>query len=171
MSKLLLVLHLLAVVIGLGPVMVASSMFPSVLRRALAGDDPAGARGALGVLGRICRVYAVVSLAVPVFGFGLASMHGGLGKPWLIASIVLTVLAAGVLVFLLPAQQSALDALGGDGAAAEPAPGAPAAEGALAGVPASATATVPAAPGRLAMLAGIFNLLWVVVAVLMVVRP
>ncbi|MGQ4511388.1 hypothetical protein [Streptomyces sp. DW26H14] len=168
MSKLLLVLHILAVVIGLGPVMVASSMFPSVLRRALAGGDAADARGALGILGRICRVYAAVSIAVPVFGFGLASMHGGLGKPWLVASIVLTVVAAGVLVFLLPAQQSALDALAGRGGAAEaPVPGAVAAEGALAGAPATASA----APGRLAMLAGIFNLLWVVVAVLMVLRP
>ncbi|MCA1221082.1 hypothetical protein [Streptomyces sp. 8L] len=168
MSKLLLVLHILAVVIGLGPVMVASSMFPSVLRRALAGGDAADARGALGVLGRICRVYAAVSIAVPVFGFGLASMHGGLGKPWLVASIVLTVVAAGVLVFLLPAQQSALDALAGGGGAEAPVPGAVAAEGALAGAPATASA---AAPGRLAMLAGIFNLLWVVVAVLMVLRP
>ncbi|GAA3714919.1 DUF2269 family protein [Streptomyces tremellae] len=162
MSKLLLILHILAVVVGLGPVMVASSMFPSVLRRAQAGSDPAAARGALGVLGRICRVYAAVSIAVPVFGFGLASMHGGLGKPWLVASIVLTVLAAGVLVFLLPAQQGALDALGGASA-----------EGALAGSAGAATApaAAPAAPGRLAMLAGVFNLLWVVVAVLMVYRP
>ncbi|MEW2544553.1 hypothetical protein AB0910_02030 [Streptomyces sp. NPDC047002] len=168
MSKLLLILHILAVVVGLGPVMVASSMFPSVLRRAQAGSDPAAARGALGVLGRICRVYAAVSVAVPVFGFGLASMHGGLGRPWLVASIVLTVLAAGVLVFLLPAQQGALDAL--DGGAA---PGGAAAEGALAGPAGTATAPVaaPAAPGRLAMLAGVFNLLWVVVAVLMVYRP
>jgi hypothetical protein len=170
MSKLLLVLHILAVVIGLGPVMVASSMYPSLLRRALAGSDPAEARGALGVLARICRVYAAISIAVPVFGFGLASMHGGLGKPWLIASIVLTVLAAGVLVFLLPAQQSALDAL--DGATgARPAPGSLAAGGAPGTASAAAPAPAPATPGRLAMLAGIFNLLWLVVAVLMVVRP
>ncbi|WP_030912021.1 membrane protein [Streptomyces sp. NRRL F-5126] len=163
MSKFLLVLHVLAVIVGLGPVMVASSMFPSVLRRATTGADAAGARGALGVLNRICRVYAAISIAVPVFGFGLASMHGGMGKPWLIASIILTVVAAGVLVFLLPAQQSALEALGG-GPAAEAAP----AEGGAA----TATATAEAvSPGRLAMLAGIFNLLWVVVAVLMIVRP
>ncbi|MCF3962927.1 hypothetical protein [Streptomyces fuscigenes] len=171
MSKLLLVLHILAVVIGLGPVMVASSMYPSVLRRALAGTDRAGARGALAVLARICRVYAAISVAVPVFGFGLASMHGGLGKPWLVASIVLTVVAAGVLVFLLPAQQSALDALDGGGTPGDPEPGAVAGGAALAGAPATVSTAAPAAPGRLAMLAGIFNLLWLVVAVLMVVRP
>ncbi|MBP0459042.1 hypothetical protein [Streptomyces montanisoli] len=170
MSKFLLVLHVLAVIVGLGPVMVASSMFPSVLRRATTGADAAGARGALGVLNRICRVYAAISIAVPVFGFGLASMHGGMGKPWLIASIILTVVAAGVLVFLLPAQQSALEALGG-GAAAEAA-GTPGTADAVQGAGGTATATAEAvSPGRLAMLAGIFNLLWVVVAVLMIVRP
>jgi hypothetical protein len=180
MSKFLLVLHVLAVVIALGPVTVASSMFPQALRRAQASPGDAGARAALGLLNRICRVYAVVAIAVPVFGFGLASTTHVLGKTWMMISIVLTVVAAAVLIFLLPAQQRALDEV--DGVAA------PAAEGALAAAVAGPAAETPAttgagtavaapaavstaSPARLAMFAGLFNLLWAVVAVLMIVRP
>jgi uncharacterized membrane protein len=71
-----------------------------------------------------------------------------LGSAWLIASLVLTGVAAAVLVFVvLPRQQRVLAQLG---------------EGE------SPDARVFA---RLAMSTGIFNLLWAVVTVLMIVRP
>ncbi|MFI9390462.1 hypothetical protein ACIG53_06225 [Streptomyces bauhiniae] len=144
MTKLLLSLHVLAAVLAIGPVAVAASIFPRALRGA--HRDP-GDREALAgprMLHRICRVYAAVGVAVPVFGFATARTMGVLGSGWLITSIVLTVAAAAVLgLLILPAQEAALDA----------APGA-------------------ADPGaRLAMLTGVFNLLWATVTVLMIVRP
>ncbi|NED82833.1 hypothetical protein G3I76_22360, partial [Streptomyces sp. SID11233] len=98
------------------------------------------------LLHRVCRVYAAVSLAVPVLGFATGATMGVLGDPWVVVSIVLTALAAVVLVLtILPGQEHALS---GEG----PATGA------------------WAAP-RLGMLTGVFNLLWVAVTVLMIARP
>ncbi|MFF5081811.1 hypothetical protein ACFY36_32570 [Actinoplanes sp. NPDC000266] len=133
MTKLLLSLHVLAAIVAIGPVTVAASMFPPALRR--------GDRAQLATLHRICRVYAVLGLAVPVFGFATASSLGVLGDAWLLTSIALTAVAAAVLGFaILPAQ-------------------------------AAAVAGEPTVPARLGMTSGIFNLLWATVVVLMIVRP
>ncbi|MET8949631.1 DUF2269 family protein [Streptomyces sp. NPDC004393] len=145
MTKFLLAVHVLAAIVAIGPVTVAASLFPPTARKALA--EPGEARHHLGLLHRICRIYAVVGVAVPVFGFATAQNMGVLGSAWLITSIVLTVLAAVVLAALvLPRQEAIL-------------------EGVDAGT-AGERATV-----RLAMVTGIFNLLWAVVTVLMIVRP
>ncbi|PRH75748.1 hypothetical protein C6N75_29300 [Streptomyces solincola] len=156
MTKLLLALHVVAAILAIGPVAVAASMFPAVLRRAEApaggapadaGGDRAGTGGdraaTLRLLHRLCRVYTGVGAAVPVLGFATASALGVLGSPWLITSIALTTIAAAILwVLILPAQETALEG-----------------------------AAPPGGPSRLAMLTGIFNLLWVAVTVLMIVRP
>ncbi|MHB6911281.1 DUF2269 family protein [Streptomyces sp. DB-54] len=150
MTKLLLSLHVLAAIVAVGPVTVAASMFPATLRRAL--GDSGDAQTTLRTLHRICRVYAGIGIAVPLFGFATASSLGVLGDAWLITSIVLTAAAAGVLALLiLPAQDRAL-AETTSSASPSPAP-------------------TPLAPGRLAMLTGIFNLLWATVTVLMIIRP
>jgi hypothetical protein len=139
-TKVLLSLHVLAAILAVGPVTVAASMFPAAVRR--------GDADQLRLLHRICRVYAGIGIAVPVFGFATASSLGVLGDVWLIVSIALTALAAAVLVFqVLPGQGRLL---------AEPP-----AEGAVA----TRVGT------RLAMYTGIFNLLWATVTVLMIVRP
>ncbi|MER5484244.1 hypothetical protein ABT024_13630 [Streptomyces sp. NPDC002812] len=174
MTKLFLSLHVLAAVLAIGPVAVAASMFPAALRRATgaadAGASAAGASAAgapgdrdalanLRLLHRVCRVYAAVGTAVPVLGFFTARSLGVLGSGWLIASIVLTTAAAAVLALLiLPGQDAALTALQEPGSEPEqdPEPGpAPAARSAA----------------RLAMLTGVFNLLWATVTVLMIIRP
>ncbi|MFJ7152715.1 hypothetical protein ACIQVT_31745 [Streptomyces sp. NPDC100445] len=160
MTKFLLAVHVLAAILAVGPVAVAASMFPPVARRALAAPVPvpgtgtsastadagadAGAPGALRLLHRICRVYALVGVVVPVFGFATARQLGVLGSPWLVVSIVLTVLAAVVLgAFVLPAQSALLEG----------------------------SADRAGATARLAMYTGLFNLLWATVTVLMIVRP
>ncbi|MFJ3659491.1 hypothetical protein ACIPPM_03370 [Streptomyces sp. NPDC090119] len=149
MTKVLLSLHVLTALIAVGPVTVAASMFPATLRRAQ-GDGDGDARTTLRTLHRICRVYAGIGIAVPLFGLATAGSLGVLGDGWLITSILLTAAAAAVLALLiLPAQDRAL---------------AVATESALPQAP-------PVAPGRLAMLTGIFNLLWAAVTVLMIVRP
>ncbi|MEU3985904.1 hypothetical protein AB0F77_38560 [Streptomyces sp. NPDC026672] len=143
MTKFLLIVHVLAAVVAVGPVTVAASMFPPAARRALAAPDDLRAAGTVELLHRICRVYAVIGVAVPVFGFATASSMGVLGSAWLIVSIVLTALAAVVLGALMLPGQSAFVEGGG-----------------------TREATV-----RLAMFTGVFNLLWATVTVLMIVRP
>ncbi|MFK0181238.1 hypothetical protein ACIQVR_35365 [Streptomyces xanthochromogenes] len=145
MTKLLLCLHVLAAVLAVGPVTVAASMFPQALRRAHSAPDDPEALATLRTLHRICRVYAGIGMAVPLFGFATASSLGVLGSGWLITSIVLTAAAAAVLgLLILPAQDNALTA---------------------------AQAAGPNSAARLAMLTGVFNLLWATVTVLMIVRP
>ncbi|MFJ8097525.1 DUF2269 family protein [Streptomyces griseofuscus] len=147
MTKILLSLHVLAAILAVGPVTVAASMFPATLRRTTGDRD--GARTTLQMLHRICRVYAGIGIAVPVFGFATASSLGVLGDAWLITSIVLTAVAAGILILLiLPGQDRALT----DTAAPAETP-------------------APAAAHRLAMATGVFNLLWATVTVLMIIRP
>ncbi|MFJ7326616.1 DUF2269 family protein [Streptomyces cyaneofuscatus] len=152
MTKLFLSLHVIAAVLAIGPVTVVASMFPKALRRAHAAPGDREAYAALRLLHRICRVYAGVGIAVPVFGFATASSLGVLGSAWLIVSILLTAAAAAVLVLLiLPAQSRALATV----PEAEP----------------QGENAVHRAAGRLAMLTGVFNLLWATVTVLMIIRP
>jgi uncharacterized membrane protein len=149
MTKLLLSLHVLAALMAVGPVAVAASMFPAAVRRAQADGPDAAGRATVRVLHRVCRVYGAVAIAVPVFGFATADRMGVLGSAWLVTSIALTGVAAVLLVLLiLPAQDDLVDLLDGDTIALER----------------SRTA-------RLAMLTGVFNLLWAAVTVLMIVRP
>ncbi|MFF9689399.1 hypothetical protein [Streptomyces sp. NPDC014623] len=153
MTKFFLSLHVLAVVLAIGPVTVAASMFPRTLRAA--PGEPGGGEGGgealttLRMLHRICRVYGTVGIAVPVFGLATGSSLGVLGSPWLITSVALTAAAAGLLVLrILPAQGAALVAVQTPGAGAG-----------------------PRASARLAMSTGVFNLLWATVTVLMIIRP
>lgn len=135
MTKVLLSLHVLAAILAVGPVTVAASMFPAAVRR--------GRPEQVRLLHRVCRVYAVIGIAVPVFGFATAGSLGVTGDAWVLVSIALTAAAAAVLVFLvLPGQGKLLLGPAPDGA------------------------------GRmLGMYTGVFNVLWVAVTVLMIVRP
>ncbi|MGI5155712.1 hypothetical protein [Microbispora sp. CA-102843] len=161
MTAFFLAVHVLAAILAVGPVAVAASMFPAAARRST--DRSTSDRGrsnqgtqtdgvaALRVLHRVCRVYAVAGLAVPVFGFATASSLGVLRDAWVIASILLTAAAAAVLALaVLPRQDAVLARL----TAADPAP-----------------ADAGGGVARLAMLTGVFNLLWAAVTVLMIVRP
>ncbi|GAA3047623.1 hypothetical protein GCM10017562_07000 [Streptomyces roseofulvus] len=86
-------------------------------------------------LQRNCCVHAYVGVAVPVFGFATACGLGVLGGTWLIVSMVLTAVAAGVLgLLVLPAQNRAVE----EAAGTAPPPSAP-------------------APARLALLTGVFH--------------
>ncbi|KAK1181598.1 hypothetical protein B7755_027725 [Streptomyces sp. NBS 14/10] len=169
MTKLLLSVHVLAAILAIGPIAVAASLFPRFARDsgdARAPDDrkpdagnpknrePDDRRGPAiaAFLHRICRGYTVVGLAVPVFGLATGAQLGVLGDAWLITSIVLTTIAAALLALaILPTQQRLL---------AAPADGTD-----------TAGNTRAAAAARLAMTTGIFNLLWAIVVVLMIVRP
>ncbi|MGW3566020.1 hypothetical protein ACWDSL_19450 [Streptomyces sp. NPDC000941] len=158
MTKLLLSVHVLAAILAIGPIAVAASVFPRFARDpgdAREPDDrePHDRRGPAiaAFLHRVCRGYTVVGLAVPVFGLATGAQLGVLGDAWLITSIVLTTIAAALLALaILPAQQRLLAAPDGTETAGN---------------------TRAAAVTRLAMTTGIFNLLWAIVVVLMIVRP
>ncbi|MBA8926294.1 putative membrane protein [Kutzneria viridogrisea] len=140
MTKLFLIVHVLASVVFIGPVTVAASLFPRYARLAAAEPD-GGHTAVLRLLHRISRVYAVLGVAVPVFGFATAGAMHVTGDAWVIVSIVLTGAAALLLgLVVIPAQARVL---GGE----------------------------PPVYSRLAMSSGVFALLWAVVVVLMIVRP
>jgi hypothetical protein len=137
-TAVLLAVHVLAAIVFIGPVTVAASLFPRYARQ--------GEVGVARMLHRISRVYAVLGLAVPVFGIATAAQMGVLGDAWLLVSIALTLAAALLLaVEVLPGQARVMAALTGDAA--------------------------PAVPPRPGMATGLFALIWAVVVVLMIVRP
>ncbi|MEV5510280.1 DUF2269 family protein [Streptomyces orinoci] len=155
MTKLVLSIHVLAAIILIGPATIAASLFPRYARQALApqGEEAGSAMGALRVLHRVTRLYAGASLLVPAFGVVTAQLMGSLGQSWMIASMVLTAIAAGLLAFTVFSQDAVMEVLdekAGDTAARS-----------------AAAATLP----RLAMITGLFSLAWAVVTVLMVFRP
>ncbi|MFD9119658.1 protease [Streptomyces bottropensis] len=188
MTKFLLSLHVLAAIIAVGPVTVAASMFPPSARKALAEPGSERAVAAVRLLHRICRVYGGVGIAVPVLGFATAMSMGVLNDTWLIVSMLLTALAAMVLLALvLPRQEEILAGIGGTAAGlgdtTTDTGGATYTGGVtddLAGTAVDTGGTTVDAKGttvdarttaRLAMFTGVFNLLWATVTILMIVRP
>lgn len=162
MAAFLLAVHVVAAIVFVGSLTVAVSLFPRYARLALDGTTAAQGIPAVLLLHRIARVYAVLALSVPVFGFAVAVRLDVLGQSWVQVSIGLTLLA-GLLLggVVLPRQRHLLDA------ATAPRP-----DPADAGTTVAGSAVDVAARVRhLAMASGLFNLVWVVVVVLMIVRP
>ncbi|MDQ0745419.1 hypothetical protein QFZ62_002727 [Clavibacter sp. B3I6] len=161
----LLAAHVVAGILFVGPVAVTTSMFPRVVPSEVPAAEAAMAGGGGGAgavraaarmpgrpresapvaatLHRITRTYAVAALAVPVLGLVLAAAQGRLTEVWIVAAMVLTAVAGGLLALrIVPLQGETL------------------------------TRPATAADLRaLRSLTGIFNLLWVTVVVLMVLRP
>ncbi|MFF2227817.1 hypothetical protein ACFVV7_31380 [Streptomyces globisporus] len=172
MTKLLLSLHVLASILAVGPITVAASMFPRYAKPPMPGDDGPHDHDlrTAAFLHKICRGYAVVGIAVPVLGLATGAQMGVLGDAWLMASIVLTTIAAALLMsMVLPGQRELLEEGAGEGpagtGAGEDLAGTGAGPGAL------TVAERRSAAARLAMTTGMFNLLWATVVVLMIVRP
>lgn len=153
MSAFLLSVHVLAAILTIGPVAIAASMFPRFARLALASPDDPRKAAVARILHRVTRVYSVIAVLVPVFGLATAASIGVLGDAWLIASMILTAIAAVLLIaFILPRQSRLVRALDPD--AADP-----------------AQPSLDRIPGSLSMVTGIFNVVWAIVVVLMTYRP
>lgn len=102
-------------------------------------------QGGAAVLHRICRTYAVIGVAVPLLGIATAAALGALTDAWVLISIALTAVAAAILALqILPAQRAALDGVSGQ---------------------------TQRLMMTLTVSTGVFNLLWVAVTILMIVRP
>jgi hypothetical protein len=162
-ESVLLSVHVLAGIVFVGGSAVAASLFPRYAPvtapaetvHAKSGHPESGHpetghpesgernRAVAVAMHRISRGYGIAGIVVPVVGIVLALVQGRMSEMWIIVAMVLTVVAGVVLAWqIVPGQRAAL---------AEPDDG-----GRL---------------RRLAMLAGIYNVLWAVVVVLMIVRP
>lgn len=148
MEGILLSAHVLAGILFVGPSAVAASLFPRFAPVAV-GAPPSTRRPAernesvARMLHRITRVYGILGIAVPTVGLTLAVVQGRIGEIWITIAMVLTAVAGGLLALqIYPRQREAL-LQPDDGRQLR----------------------------RLGMLAGIFNLLWATVVVLMIVRP
>ncbi|GCE38792.1 integral membrane protein [Rhodococcus wratislaviensis] len=142
----MLSVHVVAGILFVGPVTVATSLFP---RYAPVTATVGGAQqiersiDTARVLHRIARIYGILAIAVPVVGLLLAFVQGRTGEVWVVVAMVLTAIAGGLLALqIVPLQEQALTSPD-DGAQLR----------------------------RLRMVTGLFNLLWVLVVVLMIVRP
>ncbi|GGM34514.1 hypothetical protein [Microbacterium saperdae] len=145
MENTLLAVHVLAGILFVGPVAVTTSLFPRFAPRSVgAGREPEdGGADVARLLHRITRTYGVLALVVPLVGLALAAVQGRLGEIWITVAMVLTAVAGGLLALrIVPAQRDAL----------------------------IAPLDVRGQRG-MRMLTGVFNVLWAVVVVLMIVRP
>ncbi|MFD1933572.1 MULTISPECIES: hypothetical protein [Nonomuraea] len=159
MDAVLLSIHVLASIVLVGGSAIATSLFPRyapVATSVTAAQGVAGApadplqdtqgerdRAVAVALHRITRGYGMLGVVVPVAGITLALVQGRMGELWITVSMVLTAVAGGLLALqIYPRQRDAL-AAPDDGTRLR----------------------------TLSMLAGIYNLLWAVVVVLMIVRP
>lgn len=155
MGTLLIILHVLTAVLFLGPVTVAVSSFQS--RAVEAHNGNATAQGSALTLYKITQTYGMLSLLVPLIGFAVMFTNDGYWSDGRFhASIALAVLAWAVLIFLImPRQKKLVGALG-----------------LLEADELEAgnfdVADWNKAKGQLSMFGGIFSLLWVIIAVLMV---
>lgn len=150
MSVLLLSVHILVAIVFVGSITVAASVFPRYARQAFAALPERGADvGVVRMLHRITRAYALAALTVPVLGILTAAHLHVLAEAWVMVSTALTAVAGLILALaVVPGQRRVLITFerqsGENGAALLP---------------------------RLAMVTGMFNLIWVAVVVLMVLRP
>jgi hypothetical protein len=151
MKATLLAIHVVLAIILIGPLTAAASLFPRYARQAVAaGEDQTGPYAVLVALHRISTGYAVAGLAVPVFGIATASAMGVLGDYWIWISLALVVVAAGLLTWaIVPIQRRIMELLQSPGGVGQ----------------------VPALAPRLGMVTGTFGLIWVIVVILMIVRP
>jgi hypothetical protein len=100
----LLVAHIAAAIVFIGPATFASSAFARFARP--------GSREVAEALHSVTRTYGNAALIVPAVGVALAAQRGLFTQGWLLAATGLFVVAGGLLFGLVvPAQERALDAL------------------------------------------------------------
>lgn len=148
MTSLLIAIHVLAAVLLMGPVMITVSAFQGQMMKAKDGD--AKALGAATTLHRLTSQYGPLSAIVPVAGIAVfltnLSAFGSEGRFHI--SILLAVIAWVILIaVIIPRQKKTLAALeGGD-----------------------QVVDFAKEKKQLSMFGGIFNLLWIITALLMFV--
>ncbi|MCQ9346545.1 DUF2269 domain-containing protein [Corynebacterium phoceense] len=153
MTTLAIAIHVIAAILLVGPVMVSTSMFPAQIATAKGGNT-----GALSILHRITKTYGLFSAIVPVLGVAVfltdLATYGKQGQ--FHASIALAIVAWALLIFVvIPKQKAVVAALGGDTDTVQ------------AAAPADKPVDLEKSRSQIAMFSGIFNLLWIIIAILM----
>lgn len=147
MTSLLIFLHAFTAILLVGTVCISTSAFPGQLAKAASGGAPAA--GAAGVLNKITSTYGYISAIVPVIGLAvfLTDLDTYKSQVQFHIALLLAVIAWVILlVVVIPKQNQAMSAITTPG-----------------------SADVSKLKKQLAMFSGIFNLLWVVCAILMYV--
>ena len=187
-DRLLVWFHIACVIFAIGPVTIATMSTPRYIR--------ARNVGVLRYLSRMTRIFGAASLGVLLFGIIAGQSLHDMTKTWVTASLTLFVVALVLLALIMRDQHKAIVAVEGSLAAAGEAPAvasaqagtpvSPGAEPTAADVepapPETQTATATAATaarvhvatverGRIASLAGVVSIIWLVILVLMVWRP
>lgn len=158
MNTVIIALHVLAAIMLIGPVMVSTSMFAPQLRKVASGaEEP----GTLRLVYKITRIYGMASMLVPAFGLlAFFTVDGAMKDPRFHAALLLSVITWGLLFFLvLPKQRQGLLSVQALSPADEPAT-----EKEITKLQNTDASKLP---GQNAMFGGIFNLLWVIIAILM----
>ena len=148
MSSLLIFLHVFAAILLVGTVCISTSAFPGQVEKAAAGD--ASAAGAAGVLNKITTTYGYISAIVPVLGLAifLTDLSTYKSQVQFHIALLLAVIAWVILlVVIIPKQNKAMAAIATPGAGAD----------------------ITKLRKKIAMFSGVFNLLWVICAILMYV--
>ncbi|PZG38062.1 hypothetical protein C1I98_24800 [Spongiactinospora gelatinilytica] len=141
MQALLLVVHIVGSILFVGGSAIATSLFPRYAPLAVTTVERS--RAVATALHRITRGYSIAGLIVPAAGLVLAVMQGRTMQLWVVLAMILTAVAGGLLALqIYPRQRDAL-APPGDRAGLR----------------------------TLSILAGVYNLLWTAIVVLMVVQP
>jgi hypothetical protein len=141
MTSVLLVVHIATAIIFIGALTASASIFP----RFVDGQDPdhADQHHAVAVqMHRITNGYGRLAVITPVAGLALAIIGGKIGELWVLLAIVLSAVAGLVLIVrLIPAQKAAL------------------------------IAPSPEARRLCFSNAGLLNLVWIAILVLMITKP
>ena len=179
-DRLVIWLHVAFVVFTIGPVSIAILSTPRYIRHRNVA--------VLRYLLRMTRIFGVATLGVLAFGIGAAQELKKLGAPWITTAETLFVVSLVLLVLIMRDQRKAVVALetaaehealttanhgspgnGDEEPQREDVPDAPDAQAIPLGSPATTTTHAGHVErGRIASLAGIVTLIWLVVLVLMV---
>ncbi|GGS89559.1 hypothetical protein GCM10010156_54970 [Planobispora rosea] len=143
MDHALLAVHVLAAIVFVGGSAVAASLFPRYAPLATTTGTGERNPAVAAALHRITGGYTAFALIVPAAGIALALVQGRMGEIWITVSMILTALAGLLLATQIhPRQREALSSPD-DGRRLR----------------------------TLSMLAGVYNLVWAAVVVIMIVRP
>lgn len=111
MNSVIILLHILTAILFLGPITVAVSTFHVQALKAHEGDPDA--RGSAKMLHRVTSTYGMLSLIVPLLGFAIMFTGDYWRDGRFHASILLSLIAWGLLLFLIiPKQKVMAGALG-----------------------------------------------------------
>ncbi len=144
LRDILLTGHVVTAIVLIGPLIVASIMFPTYARQALDGQ---AVTAVLTMLHGITRAYGSANIVVALLGAGLA-FEGGLWNEFFVWAGIALWLGTGAVVsgLMVPAQSQFLDGLANDAADETVLP-------------------------RLSVLAWLDALVWVLIVLVMIAKP